>query len=85
MNNRYTLGVIAAIALAGCGGSGRGATGAVPQSVAVQTGPHKASSSYGDLLYVLTNYGITLVSYPDLQVVGNITSSERAELFRSYA
>jgi hypothetical protein len=58
--------------LAGCGGT-QTASNAVPQGVAAQSRARQASGSSGDLLYILTNYGITIVSYPDLQIVDNIT------------
>lgn len=58
------------VLLAGCGGVQNGSV--TPVTMA-QSQMHRASGSSGDLLYVLTNYGITLVSYPNLQVIGNIT------------
>lgn len=71
----WTLGLVAGAAaiLAGCGGE-RGGTSTVPP-LGAQSRAHNASSYSGDLLYILTNRGITIVSYPDLQVVGNITNT----------
>jgi hypothetical protein len=72
MKHPYALGVIAALAFAGCGGAGT----AVPQGAITQSRAHKASSSSGDLLYMAAPYGIMMLSYPDLKVVSTIMAQE---------
>jgi hypothetical protein len=58
--------------LAGCGGAGT----TVPQGAMTQSRAHRASGSYGDLLYVVCCSGsaneITMLTYPQGQVVGTI-------------
>jgi hypothetical protein len=64
MINRYTLTIIAALVLAGCGSqvAPTGMTGA-----ASTRAPHKASSSSNDLLYgsVLNRPTVTMFTYPE--------------------
>ena len=46
--DRYTLGIVAAIALAGCDGHSQATTaGAMPTGAMAQSGSHQASGSYG--------------------------------------
>ena len=66
----YALsGGVALALLAGCGGSQPpiGAPGAMPQTAASHM--RKASSSYGDLLYVGGQNGVFVLSYPQGKVI----------------
>jgi hypothetical protein len=74
MNNRYTLGVIAALAFAGCG-SQVAPTGGAPQSAT----PAKHGKSWmlpeaatGDSLYVTTLAGVKSYSYPRGKHIGTL-------------
>lgn len=62
--------LVAVFALAGCGGTGA----AVPQGAMTQSRAHRASSSYGDLLYVSdhANTDILMLTYPQGKQVGTI-------------
>jgi hypothetical protein len=66
---RYTLVIIAALAVAGCGGAGT----AVPQGAMTQSRAHKASSSSGDLLYVTYGHEVYVLTFPTLKKVETFT------------
>jgi hypothetical protein len=66
MINRYTLGVIAVLAFAGCGGAGT----TVQLSATTQSRAHQASSAYGDLLYTSNGY---IFTYPAGAYVGTFS------------
>ena len=62
------LGLVVAL-LVGCGSGAQ--TSAVPQG-ATGAQAHKASGSYGDLIYVTTTKAVVMLTYPDGKVVGTI-------------
>lgn len=55
--------------LSGCGGQNGGT---LPQGLSAQSKVHKASGSYGDLLYA-AGPGVSFYTYPGGQLVGTIT------------
>jgi DNA-binding beta-propeller fold protein YncE len=78
MNRRYTLGVIAALMLAGCGGSQVAPAGRAPQALATAT--HGSSwvlpeAKSEDLLYVTSpnDSAVFIYAYPKDKFVGEIT------------
>jgi hypothetical protein len=69
MNRRFCQTLIVgagAALLAACGGQ----SGNPPQSSVASATVHRDSGSYGDLLYIWTEYTITMVSWPEFQIVG---------------
>ena len=73
--SRYTLGTLAALALAGCGGAGTGTTGAVPMGATAAPIPDNAKrhtliyvSSFGNNVYVF--------AYPSGKLVQTLTGFE---------
>jgi hypothetical protein len=79
MKHRYTLGIIAAFAFAGCGGSLVAPTGGAPQSLATAT--HGKSwilpeAKSEDLIYAVGGCdGTCVFSYPAGKLVGALTTS----------
>ena len=59
---------LASVILGGCGGA-QTVTSTLPQG-AQQA--HKASGTYGDLIYVTTTKAVVMLTYPDGKVVGTI-------------
>jgi hypothetical protein len=81
--SRYALAMGAAAALlAGCGGSqgqGIGASGMTPKTVKpASRRAHQASSSNGELVYVVTDKAVLMASYPQGKIVGSIPFYSRA-------
>lgn len=77
VSGRYAAGIAAVALLAGCGGSQGQAGGSsiVPQGAAAQSRAHKASSSSGDLVYVITSKAIVIASYPAWSIVTTVPGS----------
>lgn len=65
------LGLAGAI-LASCGAQSGSQNAAIPRGVSAQSRAHKASGSYGDLVYAITSNGIVIVSYPAWSLVAKI-------------
>lgn len=74
---RFALTIGAAALFAGCGAQGGGT---LPQGFAARNKVHKASGSYGDLLYISTTSGVAIVSWPQLQIVGSFENIGFANL-----
>ena len=66
---RYTLVIIAGLAVAGCGGAGA----TVPQGAITQSRAHQASGSSGDLLYVTYGHEVYVLTFPTLKKVETFT------------
>ena len=81
--SRAASGIALTVAmLAGCGQAQTvGTTGMLPQgAIATTQGrAHKASGSYGDLLYVTSTSGIALVSYPHWQIMATIPGTNNGQ------
>jgi hypothetical protein len=81
--NRYTLGVIAALALAGCGGSQVAPTGSAPQSLVPATHgkPWMLPEAKGEGLIYATGgcLGTCVLSYPGGKLVGALDAGDGYE------
>jgi len=71
MKASHPITLLASLAiLAGCGGSQT-----VPQTTSPQNRVHQASGPRGEVLYVFTNHGTRMFSYPDLREAGSFNSN----------
>jgi len=62
---RWTALIGAVVFVSGCGGQNP-----VAQGAAAQASVHRESGSSGGLLYMSTEYTVTIVSWPEFQIVG---------------
>jgi hypothetical protein len=68
---KHLITFLALALLGGCGG--QNPNGALPQTPA-STQAHRASSSSGDILYIVTLHAMVLVAYPEWKLLGSISN-----------
>jgi hypothetical protein len=67
------LGLYAIVSLlTACGGTNTAMNGAVPSGLTAQARTHKASGSYGGLLYVVTSDATDVLDYPGYESTGTL-------------